>query len=317
MRTWIGLAVLALGASSLAVASPPSAKVQLPCESHDQTLSPTGAQLLVVCTDHSLHLVSVSDGAQRELLPADRRASAVAFSQDGRRLALGFSDGTVQVLSTDNSAPAQQWKATAARRIDLLHFLPDAKNLVVAPTDTPGEVWDLTSTPTQRASLPADFGGMAAVAASPDGKLLVTAGGDTVLRIYDTATWRKVGEYRDFLLDTFALEFTPDGKRLLAGGADSRVTLLDPATTKAVAQLPPESGSFIVSIELLGGTQRAVTLYADNAGEKPPHALIWDIAAHKAVPVKFDAMPTCGGVVKDKLWLCTTEGKAITITQQE
>jgi len=317
MRTWIAVAVLALSGSSLAVASSPSVKVQLPCESHDQTLSPTGAQLVVVCTDHSLHLVSVSDGTQRELLPADHPASAVAYSLDGRRLALGFSDGTVQVLSTDNSAPAQQWKATAARRIDLLYFFPDAKNLVVAPTDTPGEVWELTATPSQRASLPADFGGMAAVAASPDGKLLVTAGGDTVLRIYDTATWRKLGEYRDFLLDTFALRFTPDGKRLLAGGADSRITVLDPATAKAVGQLPPESGSFIVSLELLSGTQRAVTVYADNAGEKPPHALIWDIAARKAVPVKFDAMPTCGGVVKDKLWLCTTEGKTITITQQE
>jgi WD40 repeat protein len=317
MRRLAVLALLALSLVTFASSAQPVAKVQMPCESKDQTLSPTGAQLVVVCADHSMQLVSVAGGNQRELLPADRRPSAYVYSADGKWLALGFADGAVQVVSSDGGTTAKQWKAAGNRRIDLLYFSPDGKFLVVAPVDRPGEVWDLTATPAQRGTLPADFGGMSAVAASPDGKRLVTAGGDTVLRIYDTANWQKVREQRDFLLDTFALQFTPDGKQLLAGGADSRISVLDPATGKIVRQMAPEAGSFIIAIDLLGGTGRASTLYADNAGEKPPHALMWDIAAGKSAPIKFDAMPTCGGVVKDKLWLCTVEGKTLTITQQE
>jgi len=81
--------------------------------------------------------------------------------------------------------------------------------------------------------------------------------------------------------------------------------------------LPPESGSSIFSIDLLRNPQRALAVYFDNAGGKPPRALIWDLATNESAPVKFDAMPTCGGVVKDKLWLCTSEGKTLTITKLE
>jgi WD40 repeat protein len=316
MRGLTLTALLMLVTPVMALASQPIAKVQLPCESHDQTLSPTGSQLLVMCADHSLHLVSVPDGKHRELLPPRRRASASVFSQDGRWLALGFSDGSVQLVSSDDTAAVQEWKASV-RRIDLLYFLPNAKALVVAPVDSPGEVWELTRTPTLRASLPVDFGGIAATAASPDGKILVTAAGDTVLRWYDTSTWQKTKEYRDFLLDTFALQFTPDGKQLLAAGADSRITVLDPATARQLRQLPPEAGAFIGSLDLLRNGHKVVALYFDDAGEKPPHALIWDLTTDKSAPVRFDSIPTCGDVVKGELWLCSTEGKTLTITQQE
>ncbi len=306
---------LALCASS-AVGSEPVAKVQLPCESSYQELSPAGTQVLAHCKDHSLHSVAIPGGAHREVLPADRRGNAYAYSQDGHWLAIGFEDGTVRVVSAEDPSRAKEWKASS-RRIDLLHFFPDSQRLAVGPVDDPGQVWELTDTPTLRASLPADFGGIAAFAVSPDGKLLVTAAGDTVIRFYDTASWQKVREYRDFLLDTFALQFTPDGKQLLAGGADSRITILDPVSAKLARQLPPDGNSYITSIDLLGDGQRAVAVYEDDAGEKPPHALIWDFAAGKSVPVKWDAMPTCGGVVRGKLWLCTTEGKTLTITQHD
>lgn len=300
--------------ASAALASQPVAKVHLPCESRYQDLSPSGRQVLVHCKDHSLRLVAIPEGTQREILLEGRRANANAYSPDGQWLALGFEDGTVTVISSADPTKLKQWKASP-RRIDLLYFLPKGKALVVAPVDSPGQVWDLSDKPTQRASLPADFGGIAACAGSPDGTLLVTAGGDTVVRWYDTATWHKARENREFLLDTFALQFTPDGKQVLAGGADARISFLDAASAKQVRQLPREAGSYIASIDLLLSGQRAVAVYEDNAGEKPPHALIWDLVAGTSAPVKSDAKPTCGGVVEGKLWLCSVEGTTLTISQ--
>jgi hypothetical protein len=104
---------------------------------------------------------------------------------------------------------------------------------------------------------------------------------------------------------------------VLAGGADARITVLDSATAKEVRQLPAEAGSYIVGIDVLGGTQRAATVYFDDAGEKPPHALVWDLATLKSVAVKSDSPFTCGRIIGSRLWVCSADGKTLTMSQYE
>jgi WD40 repeat protein len=315
MRNAAVAIVMALLTTTTFAAARPVAKVQLPCDSPYQVLSPDGAQLAVPCKDNSLRLIDLPNGQQRTVVPAGPGVNAFVYSQDGKWLALGFLDGTVKVVSTRDGALSKGWQASQSR-IDLLYFFPDAKALLVGPVDSSGQVWELAGTPTLRASLPADFGGVDAVKVSPDGRQLVFSAGDTVLRWYDTSTWQKTREYRDFLLDTFALQFSPDGKQVLAGGADSRVTVLAADSARRLRQLPAEAGSFIGSIDLLGDN-KLLTLYFDDAGEKPPHVLIWDLAAGTSAPFKPDATPTCGGVVGGKLQFCTTDGKTLTVSQQD
>lgn len=312
----LALAALMLCAATAAVASPAPVKVQLPCESRDQMLSPTGAQVAVLCKDHSIHLVNLRDGAERQLFPAERRVSGLSFSQDGKWMAAGFPDGTVEVLPSQGTGATRQWKADA-NRIDNLYFFADGKKLFVSAMNHPGTIWELTETPTQRATLPDKFGGVASVAVSPDGKLLVVAGGDTVVRWYDTATWQTTSEYNGFLLDTFALTFTPDGKNLLAGGADSRITVFDVASGKKLRQLLTEAASSVGSIDFLADKTQVMTEYFDNAGEKPPHRLVWNLTTDKSTPVQIDFRPSCGSVVDGKLWLCNTDGTMLTITQHD
>jgi WD40 repeat protein len=303
--------------SSLAAAALRSvAKVTLPCESSSQDLSPDGTQLVAHCKDHSLHLVGIAHGEDRVVVPAGKEQTSDVFSQDGNWLGVGFADGTVRVLSTHDAAFAQEWKASS-ESIRLLYFLPAAKVVLVGPLDSPGSAWDFSQTPSLRATLPVDFGGVLDAAATPDGKLLVTAAGDTVLRWYDTTTWQKTREYRDFLLDTFSLEFMPDGKQLVAAGADSRITVLDAATAQKVRQMPPQAGQFIDWLELLGDGQQVLAVYFEDVGGKPPHVLIWDLAAGTSVPFTTDFKPTCGGTVAGKFRVCRTEGETLTIFQQE
>jgi len=315
MRQIIAAAFLLLCVSAMG-ASKPIARVQLPCESRYQELSPSGTQLVVHCKDHSVRVVSVPEGTERHVFPAEQHANSFIYSQDGSWLAVGFDDGAVEVLPSQGTAPSKRWKPSA-RRIDALYFFPDAKTIVVGPVDSPAQVWDLADTPALRATLPFEFGGLIACSVSPDGKLLVAAGDDTVLRWYDTATWKKTHENREFLLETFALTFTPDGKHVLAGGADARITVLDAATARHLGQFPPEAGSSVTAIDFLGDKQRAVTVYFDDAGEKPPHELLWDIATAKSAALKSDAPLTCGAVVGGKLWVCSADGKTLTMSQYE
>ncbi len=309
------VAVLLISAAAPAIASQ-AIKVRLPCESPYQMLSPTGAQALVLCKDESVHLVNLPDGSERLLFPAERRTNGLAFSQDGKWLAAGFHDGTVELLPTQGAAAIRQWKADS-NRIDQLYFFADAKKLFVSAMNHPGTIWELTGTPSLRATLQDKFGGVASVAVSPDGKLLVAGGGDTVVRWYDTTTWQMLLEYDGFLLDTFTLVFTPDGKYLLAGGADARVTVFDAATGKQLRQLPPQAGASVGDIDFLSDHSEAVTEYFDNAGEKPPYRLVWNLTTGKSTPFQIDFHPTCGTVVEGKLWLCNTDVRTLTITQQQ
>jgi WD40 repeat protein len=315
-RQLIAAAFVMLGALSANGYSKGIARVQLPCESRYQDLSPSGTQLVVHCKDHSVRVVNVPEGSELRVFTPEQHANSFVYSHDGGWLAVGFDDGTVEVFPSQGTAPSKRWKPSA-RRIDTLYFFPDAKALVVGPVDSPAQVWDLSDTPTLRATLTFGFGGLNACAVSPDGKLLVAAGDDTVLRWYDTGTWKKKLENRGFLLETFALAFTLDGKHVLAGGADSRITVLDAATAKPLRQMPPEAGAYIVEIDLLGDRQSAVTVYFDNAGEKPPHQLVWDFTSEKSVALKSDAPLTCGGIIGGNLWVCNVDGKTVTLSQYE
>ena len=313
MRTLTIVALAILAVSSVIAADKPVATLQLPCESQYQDLSPAGNQLAVHCKGGGLSLLEIPSGTEQRTFSADHHAHSTVYSPDGNWLAFGFDDGTVEVLPTRSNGASKRWKPSS-RRIDSLHFFPDSKSIVIGPVDSPAQVWAIADAPALLATLPFTFGGLSDSAVSPDGKMLVLAGDDTVLRWYDTGTWKPINENRDFLLETFAVTFTPDGKQLLAGGADARISVLDPATGKVVRQSPPESGAFVGGLLALNDLPTAAALYFDDAGEKPPHGLTWDLVDFKSTPMANGQVPTCGDKVGDKLWLCHVNGQKLTIT---
>jgi WD40 repeat protein len=306
-------ALIVLAASAVIGADKPVATLQLPCESRYQDLSPAGNQLAVHCKGGGLRLLEVPSGTEQRAFPPDHHANSIVYSHDGDWLAFGFDDGTVEVLPARGTGASKRWKPSS-RRIDALNFFPDSNSIVIGPVDSPAQVWAITDAPALRATLPFTFGGLSDSAISPDGKVMVLAGDDTVLRWYDTGTWTPINENRDFLLETFAVTFTADGKQVLAGGADSRISVLDAATGKVLRQTVPEAGAFIVGLEVLGDQPRVAALYFDDAGEKPPHGLMWDLANFKSAPMGNGRVPTCGAKVTGKLWVCNTQGKTLTIT---
>jgi WD40 repeat protein len=94
-------------------------------------------------------------------------------------------------------------------------------------------------------------GGAASVHFSPDGKLLASAGGDNVLRVWDLANGKKVRELKGPAGFTCSVRFSPDGKFLASAGYEtgpaggtSPVYVFDPATGKELAKLlTPSSGT--------------------------------------------------------------------------
>jgi serine/threonine protein kinase len=113
-----------------------------------------------------------------------------------------------------------------------------------------------------------------AVAFSPDGKLLATAGDDNAIHIYDVATTKSVQRLvHDIKIR--CLVFAPDGAKLASAGTDQTVTLWDTATwakerTIADAKAP------IVWVAFTPNGENLATI-----GHRQKFAILWDLTTGK------------------------------------
>src|SRR5207244_10121016 len=77
---------------------------------------------------------------------------------------------------------------------------------------------------------------LSAVAASPDGKWLATAGGDNVIRLWDAATGKPAKELRGHMATINSMKFSPDNTKLVSGSADKTIRVWDVNAGKILAQ---------------------------------------------------------------------------------
>ncbi len=146
----------------------------------------------------------------------DNWATSVAFSPDGKTLAVG-THNAVQLWSVAEKKSIATWK-TGSGYAKSLAFLPGGQKLVVGAYQSVS-VWDVVSGSKER-DLPKHRGFITSLAVSPDGKLLATGCDDEaarLIRIEDGVLLKTLEHDRD---PVQCVAFSADGKTLATAAGD-------------------------------------------------------------------------------------------------
>ena len=173
---------------------------------------------------------------------------SIAYSPDGRELAIGDESGTVRIVDTANERDLVSLRGHIGR---VLHaaYAPDESSggqpvrlLATSGADRTVRIWD-ARTGGQLHQLPGHKEQVHELVFSPEGNLLATASDDKTVRLWNTTTWNEVGRFDNYDREVFTVAFSPDGQRLATAGADGRLVICNVATGKVESRLVGHQGT--------------------------------------------------------------------------
>jgi WD40 repeat protein len=142
-----------------------------------------GDALAVATADGQIHLWGLSPVGRRGEVPYARLLNALAFSPDGRLLAVAAGK-VVRLWSTGDVVGALATLKGHTRVVTGVAFTPDGRLLASASTDGQVKLWDLAAAQ-ERAAFDWQVGPVTAVALSPDGMRGACGGVGGDLAVWD------------------------------------------------------------------------------------------------------------------------------------
>ena len=177
-------------------------------------------------------------------------ATSVAFAPDGKTVASAGSDAVIHIrdVATGNQVSKIQ--------------VPEDRYPVENPTGRKGYDW----------------GGVLALAYSPNGKLLASAGHDGTVRLWDTTTSRAIHILHGHAREVTGVTFSPDGKTLASCGRDHTVRLWDPVNGKLL-HAPVGHNGEVAHVAVFPDGQRAASAGHDRT------IRLWELATGRELAV--------------------------------
>jgi WD40 repeat protein len=229
--------------------------------------APDGQWLVTGSTDGTARLWDLSSRRELRTLRGQNTGSvwAVAVTADGQRVVTGNQAGTAQV-----------WDAASGQELVTL-------NGHLALSEMGASTVALLSSPLLAASAlyptrTAHAGAIWAVAVTPDGKRVITAGQDCMVMFWDAHSGRRLLSYvGNFWIDwgINSVCVSPDGKRVITAGNDNNARVWDAETGTGVLSLTTSTG-WVRSVAVAPDGQRLVT------GHGGP-AIVWDMVSRREI----------------------------------
>jgi WD40 repeat protein len=224
-----------------------------------------------------------SGAPAKSLIGHDLNVDAIAISKDGKQLATGSDDGTVKIWDIAMGKDTQTIKAHGDT-VTGVAFSPDGKEIATTSLDRTLKVFDIAGAKevasfkiehevevkdpkgkvTKKKETARDFTG---VVFSNDGKKLIAANRDGLVKIYDVAGKKDVKEFKA-PEGVLALAVNADGSKIATGGYDQSIKIWN-ADGKDLQTIKAHLGnvtslSFSPNSQLIasGGTDGVVKIWA-------------------------------------------------------
>ncbi len=190
----------------------------------------------------------------------------VAFSPDGRLIASGADDGSLEVHEADSGRRLLSFQAHSGITFSLA-FSPDGARIASCGGEIKkkGELklWDARNG-SSLASARAGVDALSSLAFSPDGRRLATAGWDRTVRIWDETLAQPVRVLEGHSAPVTAVAFYPDGKRLASGSWDNTLKVWNVETGREAFSLKGDS-SVVYAVALSPDGRRIASGNAKGA----------------------------------------------------
>ena len=206
---------------------------------HDIKYTPDGNRI-AVATDIGIWIYDAQTGKELTLLTGHTgRVTSLGFPADGRFLASGSFDGTVRLWDIDTGKQTTVFAGHLDGIVEVIAVSPDGKT-VVSGDSWKGTLilWDTeTGEQIKRHTIYTDnlirrfklfikgdstnSNGIKTLAFSPDGEIFASGHWDSVLRLWDAETGRKLSILREHKRSGIdGLAFSPDGNMLVSSTID-------------------------------------------------------------------------------------------------
>jgi WD40 repeat protein len=249
---------------------------------------------------------------------------ALAFSRDGRRLAVGAGlparSGVARVYAVPDGALIHDF-AGHDDVVFALAFRPDGSQLATASFDQTVRFWDLgQGGPAGVFRGHSDF--VYSISYSPDGRSLLTAAKDRTVKRLSTRTLKEERTYSEHNEEVLAVAAHPDGKRFLSAGSEPQIRWWGLDADKSQSRRGGHSGA-VHQLAFSGdgrwlissGSDKTVRLWNGMTGAllKELQAVEWQYAAAISDDGKMAAAGGWDGLVR--LWDTASGRLCVTLIQ--
>jgi len=192
------------------------------------SFDPTGSLVVTAGREHSAKVWSATTGARQSELPHSASVASASFSKDGRFVVTGSADKTIRLWRRNGDLVRT---ITVDGTVKATTFSPDG-SLIAAVLESAGgrltaRVFDADSGDVRHAP---DQHGIAAVAFSPDSRILATASSDRTTKLWDARSGEFLHELSQPEGRIQHVNFSPNGRQVVTASNGGTAGLWDVAT---------------------------------------------------------------------------------------